>query len=71
MYNVIKDKVLRLHTTSFADVAFQVCTKVVILLIWRCLGIRYKVDIISRPAVLGGFATLVFLLNKGLNLSMK
>ena len=27
----IKDRILRLHTTRFTDVVFQVCTKVTIL----------------------------------------
>ena len=43
---------------GFADVAFQVYTKCkrynFVLLIWRCLGIGYRVDVISRSAVLGG-----------------
>ena len=42
-----------------------------ILLIWRCLGIRYEIDVILRIATVGGFSTEVVLLSKGLNLYMK
>ena len=40
------------------------------LLVWRCLCIGYEIDVISGTVSLGGFATEVFLLSKGLDLSM-
>ena len=43
--------IYNIHTTGFADLVFQVCTKVTILqfvlLILRCIDVRYKADVIS------------------------
>ena len=44
-----------LHTTGFAGVIFHVCVYKgyhFVLLIWRCLGIKYEVDVILRTVTL-------------------